>query len=251
VTWTSGDPSVVTVSTTGLVTAVAEGITTISAAVEGITGISNVTTFGLAFVVQPSNAAAGTTITPAVVVRARDALGNTVVSFTDDVALAIGANPASGVLSGTTTVTAVAGVATFENLSINSAGGGYTLTATSGLAADTSAAFDVVSGPATQLVFTVQPPPTTSAGAAITPAVQVTAMDALGNTATGFSGIVTIAIGANPGTGTLSGTTTVVAVAGVAIFTNLSINSSGTGYTLIASTSGLTRGTSASFDITP
>src|SRR2546430_17729445 len=75
---------------------------------------------------------------------------------------------------------------------------------------------------ATQLVFSVEPS-TTSAGAAITPAVQVTALDASNNTATGFTGNVTVAIGTNPGSGTLAGTATVAASAGVATFANLSI----------------------------
>src|SRR2546427_4257410 len=47
-------------------------------------------------------------------------------------------------------------------------------------------------------------PTNTAAGASITPAVQVTALDGQGNTATGFTGNVTIALGANPGSGTLS-----------------------------------------------
>jgi hypothetical protein len=250
VTWTSGNPAVVTVSATGLATAQAEGITTISAEVEGIIGISDVTTFGLAFSVQPNNASAGTPITPAVVVTARDALGNTVTSFTGDVAIAIGANPGGGVLSGTTTVAADAGVATFASLSINVVAGIYTLTATSGLATTTSAAFAVMPGPATQLVFTVQPS-TTAAGAVITPPIQVTAQDALGNTATAFSGDVTIAIGANPANAVLSGTTIVPSIAGVTTFSNLRISASGTGYTLIATAGTLVSGTSAPFDITP
>jgi len=54
------------------------------------------------------------------------------------------------------------------------------------------------------LVFTVQPT-STAAGASITPAVEVTARDANGNTATGFTGSVTLAIGTNTGGGTLSG----------------------------------------------
>ena len=41
--------------------------------------------------------------------------------------MAIGTNPSSGTLAGTLTVNAVAGVATFANLSINAAGSGYTL----------------------------------------------------------------------------------------------------------------------------
>src|SRR5207245_6880328 len=100
-----------------------------------------------------------------------------------------------------------------------------------------------------QLVFSVQPSNTT-AGAAMTPAVQVTARDGQGNTATGFTGNVTVAIGTNPGGGTLSGTATVAAVSGVATFSGLSINKAGTGYTLVASSGGLTDPTSTAINIT-
>src|SRR5207237_404817 len=121
----------------------------------------------------------------------------------------------------TKAVAAVAGVATFSGLSIDKAGTGFTLTAT-GAGSTTSAAFNITAGTATQLVFSVQPS-TTTAGAAITPAVQVTAQDASGNTATGITGNVTVANGTNPSTGTLSGSTTVAALAGVATFAGLSI----------------------------
>src|SRR5205807_1063690 len=131
-------------------------------------------------------------------------------------------------------------------LSIDKAGTGYTLTAT-GAGSTTSAAFNITAGTATQLVFSVQPS-TTTAGAAITPAVQVTAQDASGNTATGFTGNVTVAIGTNPGSGTLAGTATVAAIAGVATFANLSIDKTGTGYTLTATGAG--SATSSAFNIT-
>src|SRR5256884_3705336 len=123
---------------------------------------------------------------------------------------------------------------------------GYTLTAT-GAGSATSAAFNITAGTATQLVFSVQPS-TTPAGAAITPAVQVTALDAQGSTAAGFTGNVTVAIGTNPGTGTLGGTLTHAAVGGVATFANLSIDKVGTGYTLTATGAGTA--TSAAFNIT-
>ena len=52
--------------------------------------------------------------------------------------------PGSGTLSGTTAVAVSGGVATFNNLSINQAGTGYTLVASaSGAAAATSSAFNV------------------------------------------------------------------------------------------------------------
>jgi len=50
----------------------------------------------------------------------------------------------------------------------------------------TSTAFNITAGSAGTLVFTVQPT-STVAGASITPAVEVTARDANGNTATGFT----------------------------------------------------------------
>src|SRR5437763_1329004 len=87
------------------------------------------------------------------------------------------------------------------------------LNAATGAGTATSAAFNITAGTATQLVFSVQPS-TTPAGAAITPAVQVTAQDAQGNAATGVTGDVTVAIGTNPGTGTLGGERTPAAVGG-------------------------------------
>src|SRR5207253_2481287 len=153
-------------------------------------------------------------------------------------------------LTGTTSVTAVAGVATFSGLSVDKVGTGYTLTAAAtGLTTGSSTVFNVTPGAASRLVFTVQPT-TTVAGATITPAVQVTAQDAHGNTATAFSGSVTVAIGMNPGGGALSGTSSVAAAGGIATFSGLSINKTGTGYTLTAGASGVSGGTSAAFSVT-
>src|SRR5439155_1230703 len=186
----------------------------------------------LVFTVQPSSATAGAVITPAAQVTAQDGLGNTVTGFTGTVTLAFGNNPGSATLGGTTSVAAAGGVATFANLAVNRTGTGYTLTASAtGLTTTGSAAFDITPGAATELVFTVQPTNTT-AGNPITPAVRVTARDALGNTATGFTAGVTVAIGTNGGGGTLSGAATVAAVEGVATFPGLSINRAGAGYTL-------------------
>src|SRR5689334_9235026 len=77
-------------------------------------------------------------------------------------------------------------------------------------------------GPATHLVFQVQPS-NAAAGAAIAPAVQVAAKDASGITDTSYVNNVSITIGADPGLGSLSGNTTLAAVKGVATFSNLSI----------------------------
>ncbi|HSD32456.1 MAG TPA: hypothetical protein VLB49_11135, partial [Gemmatimonadales bacterium] len=204
----------------------------------------------LVFSVQPSQTGAGAVITPAVKVTAQDAGGNTATGFTGQVTMAIATNPSGGILSGTKIVNAVAGVATFSDLSIDKLGTGYTLRATAtGLTAATSLTFNIVAGTATQLAFTT-PPTNTTAGATMA-TVRVTARDAQGNTATGYTGNVTVAIGTNPGGGTLSGTKTVAAVAGVATFSTLSIDKSGTGYTLTAAANNLAGATSSTFNITP
>jgi len=103
---------------------------------------------------------------------------------------------------------------------------------------------------ATHLAFTVQPS-NTGAGLVISPAVVVVAQNASGNADTTYTNSVTVTIGANPGGGTLSGTSTVVSSHGVATFSNLSINNAGTGYTLTAAAPLLTSATSATFNITP
>ena len=203
----------------------------------------------LAFQVQPSNAAANVAMVPAVQVVAQDTFGNTVTSFAGNVTLAIGTNPGGSTLGGTLTVAAVAGIATFSNLTLNQPGTGYTLAASAtGLASATSAAFNVSGGVPTQLAI-VQQPSNATAGAAITPAVTVQIRDANGNLVTTATNAVTVAIGTNPGGGSLSGTATVSAVAGVATFSSLSIDRVGSGYTLTASASGLAGATSVAFNI--
>lgn len=97
----------------------------------------------LVFSTQPSNANGGASIAPPIAVHILDAYGN-LSSSTASISMAIGTNPGGGILSGTLSVAAVAGVATFSDLSINAAGTGYTLVASSaGLANVTSSAFAI------------------------------------------------------------------------------------------------------------
>ena len=74
----------------------------------------------------------------------------------------------------------------------------------------------------------------------------------VGNTVTTDTSTVTVAIANNAGGGTLSGTLTKAAVAGVANFSGngLKIDKIGTGYTLTATDGSLTSATSRSFNIT-
>jgi hypothetical protein len=115
----------------------------------------------------------------------------------------------------------------------------------------TFAASAVAATPKT-LAFIASPTPAI-AGVPIAPAVTVSALDSLGNTATSFTGTVTVAITAGTGkTGAaLRGAKTVAAVAGTATFSDLSIDSAATGYTLTASSTGLPNATSAAFAIAP
>ncbi len=104
-------------------------------------------------------------------------------------------------------------------------------------------------GSAERLVFTAQPEGPYVAGAPINAIPQVAVQDATGNRITSSTAQITIAIGTNPGGGTLAGTTTVTASGGEAAFPGLSIDKAGSGYTLIASAAGLTSATSAAFDV--
>jgi hypothetical protein len=130
---------------------------------------------------------------------------------------------------------------------------GFTVTASTG-AGCTGANRNVngtinVSGPATKVVFGQQPTNEESA-TPIAPAVTVRVLDASNNLVGNSSAPITLAIGTNPGSGTLSGTLTQNAVNGVATFANLSIDKIGTGYTLVATSPGLTSATSNGFNIT-
>src|SRR5437867_310154 len=152
---------------------------------EAVTGPEKATR--LLFTIQPTSTVAGLPITPAVQVTAHDARGNPAAGFTGTVTVALGTNPAGGTLSGSTTVAAVAGIATFPALRVDKSGSGYALTATaSGLSGATSATFGITPGTPTQLAFTVQPS-RTAAGASITPALQIVVRDAQGNTVPSFS----------------------------------------------------------------
>jgi hypothetical protein len=350
-TWTLGasvGAQTMTASATGLA---GSPITINATATSAVAGPAA----SLSFSTNPSNAVAGVANSPAIVVRALDAGSLLATTFTGNVTLAIGTNPGASTLGGTITVAAVAGVATFPNITLNHSGTGYTLVASSGvLAAGTSGTFNitnaaasnfaitagngqtatistalvtplavtvtdpfgnvvagqsvsfaiatgggslgttvavtdaagqatsvwtlgalvgaqtvtatsagltgspatftatgtnVVGGPAVSLTFTTSPS-NAVAGVANSPAIVVRALDASSLLATTFTGNVTLTIGTNPGASALSGGLVVAAVGGIATFPNVSLNHTGVGYTLIASSGVLTPGTSSTFNIT-
>src|SRR5262249_3682767 len=85
-----------------------------------------------------------------------------------------------------------------------------------------SATLTVNAAAASSLAFGQQPT-TVTAGAIISPAVTLRVLDAYGNLVSNDNtDSVTVAIGSNPGGGTLGGTTIVTVSGGVATFSNLS-----------------------------
>ncbi|MET0398921.1 MAG: Ig-like domain-containing protein, partial [Longimicrobiaceae bacterium] len=111
-----------------------------------------------------------------------------------------------GSFSTTTSTTNSSGQATTQFTVGTVAGTQHVVTAAVDNKSGTST-LTVIAGSAAKLGFKVQPS-NTGAGAAITPAVQVAIQDAFGNTVTGATDNVTLAIGTNPSGGALSGTAT-------------------------------------------
>jgi hypothetical protein len=100
------------------------------------------------------------------------------------------------------------------------------------------------------LAFTSEPT-NTATGAAITSQgdpVKVEVLNGCGQLDTSSKAEVNVAIGPNSGSGTLSGTVMVAAIGGIASFSDLKINQPG-GYTLVATSPGITSATSDSFTI--
>ena len=170
---------------------------------------------------QPSpTATAGTAFSPQPVVYEEDEYGNVVKSdssTTVTASLATGTGP----LRGTKTVTLSHGVATFGNLSDNTA---ETITlqfvSNPGLNAPTSNSVVVSAAAASQLVIHTQPSVNATAGTAFNRQPVIYEEDQYGNIETGDSSTVVTAALAS-GTGPLQGTTTATVSSGIATFTNL------------------------------
>jgi hypothetical protein len=98
------------------------------------------------------------------------------------------------------------------------------------------------------LEFGVQPADIV-AGQAIAPAVTVRVLDRSDSLVTNKAYPVTLAIASNPGGATLFGVKTVNSVAGVATFGQLTVDKSGSGYTLLATSPDIASRVSAPFDV--
>jgi hypothetical protein len=227
-------------------------LATLTSALFDVAGVPTLLGIGT----QPGGATAGSAFVTQPVVEVRDAAGAVVSSDNATqvtAAITSGAGTTSAVLSGTLTIVVVNGIANFSGLAIDLAGSGYTLTFTStpALTPVNSVAFSVAST-ATQLSIDTQPGqagPATAflqqpvvsirdAGGAVVTADNTTQVTATITSGTGATGAV------------IGGTTTVTAINGVATFTNLAIDLTGTGYTLtFTSTPALTPTVSSAFNV--
>ncbi len=199
----------------------------------------------LGIATQPGGAQTGSSLAPQPVVQVRNAAGGTVVAATTAITATL--TGTGGALSGTTTVNAVNGVASFTDLVVTGAGT-YSITFSGGgLTAATSASFAITAKPATQLAVSAQPGGAVT-GSSLAPQPIVTVLDADGGVVAGSSAPVTaLLVGSG---GTLSGTTTVNAVNGVATFANLVVTGTGS-YTLSFSSGALTAASSSAFTVSP
>ncbi len=175
-------------------------------------------------------------------VKVLDAFGNLTAS-TASVNLVL-AGPAT-LSAGPASVAAVAGVATFTGLVLQTAGS-YTLTATStGLLPTSPASFLVHAAAPAQLVLENNPTDTV-AGQPLAD-IKVDLLDAFGNLTSATDSLQIDATG--PGAFT-AGTTSLPAVNGVATFHGLVLQKAGS-YTISVSDPGTTGATSSSFTIVP
>jgi hypothetical protein len=190
---------------------------------------------------QPSGATNGSTFATQPVIRIVDANGNTSTSFAGNVTATIASG--SGTLSGTTTIAAVSGVATYTNLAIVGTSGNFTLRFTpSGLTSVDSSSFALSFGTATKVAIT-RASAGTQRNTAFTTQPQITIRDSGNNTVASSTASISASISAG---GTLIGTHTVSASSGIATFDNLGVNGTiGTTYTITYTAVGLTVATAS------
>ena len=243
----AGTGYTLTVSSGNLTAAVTSPFTVSGAAATQLQVIGN----GLPS--SPVFAGAGSANTFSLSVSATDPGGNVDTTYNGLVTLKLAANPGGSTLGGTLSVAAVNGVATFSNLTLNTPGVGYTVTATSGILTQlpATAPITVVPGPLAQFVVSSQPPSTAVSMIAFSTPVSFTAEDAAGNVLSTYTTPVTAVVGTGPAGGTLGGNTTVTPINGVATFTGLSLNKAGA-YTLTTQAiSGVTAGTTSTITVSP
>jgi type II secretory pathway pseudopilin PulG len=201
----------------------------------------------LKFTTQPQAGPSGSALTTQPVIEILDGSGNVDTGFSGSITL----TASGGVLSGCTSLTPNDGVVTVGTcLFAGNAGTPYTMTA--GVTNGAGTALSVTSAPftpsqagvATQLQFTTQPVAGATAGSLMATQPVVKVEDSQGNVVTNSSATITL----KSSGGTLTGCSTLTAVAGVVNVSGCSFGGLiGSYYTLNATSPGLTSATSALF----
>ena len=199
-------------------------------------------------VTAPTAATAGTAFD--VTVKAVDTFGQTAVGYRGTAHF--GSSDSQAVKPGDYTFTAGdGGQHTFPiGFTLKTAGNQTVAATDTATASITGSATASVNPAAADHLLFLQMPTDTAAGQTLSP-VSVAVVDAFGNVEAGDnSDTVTLVLGSNPASGTLSGTLTVTVVNGVGTFSDLSIDLASDGYSLQASATGLTSADSDPFSIT-
>ncbi|MCC7405707.1 MAG: hypothetical protein IT288_15010, partial [Bdellovibrionales bacterium] len=215
-TWTATQAMYLNKSGTGYVLRASDGTRTADSASFNVTPA---TANALAWTTQPASGSAGTNLTPVVAIQ--DSYGNTITTDnTSVITLTIQTNPGSSTLAGDVDLTVVSGVATWtavQAMYLNKSGTGYVLRASDGTRTADSGSFNVTHAAASTMVYTTQPA-NTVAGNNLLPVIEI--RDTYGNVVTsGADATASVTLTLQSGTGSLSGTTSKNAAAGVASFT--------------------------------
>ena len=248
--WTVDDATIASVSRQGVVTPTSKGGV---AKIRATTLNEKFAEATVTFVTAPASLviqSGGGQSAPAldalpapIIVKVLDANGVAVPGATVSFAVATGGGSVA-VVTGVSNSSGLASV----NWTLGATVGSQSITATVGSVTPLSIAATATERPARILAF-AQQPSRVGMNASIAPAVTVKALDDKGNVVVGYAGAVTLAFDLNPTTATLGGTLTVNAVAGIATFSNLTVNKAGEGYKLKASAAGLTTPISNAFGI--
>lgn len=191
-------------------------------------------------VTEPSNVTAGSPFVATV--SAEDAYGNVDPTYSGPVSLTLDGGAS---LAGSSSGTFQNGVAVFSNLSIVTAGTGYSFEAAGSTLSGAGTAFSVSSGPATHLAVVGQPPASVDIHSPF--ALTVAAEDDAGNIVANATGNVSVELASGPAGGNLGGTLTLPLASGLAVFSDLSLDTRGAGYKLEADSTGLASADSLPF----
>jgi adhesin/invasin len=201
----------------------------------------------LAFVQQPTNTAAGATITPPVTVQLLDSFGNP--APTAGVAITLQENPLVAARVAARSFppqsTNSLGIATFSSLSINQAGLYQLLATASGIVSANSNVFTISAGSPATILATRGLLQSTTILTAFSRPLQATVLDAFGNPVSGA--VVNFSASASGASATLSSPSAVTDSSGHASVIAVA-NATAGSYTVTAGTAGVT-GTAA-FNLT-